>query len=220
MQTEDRMSEERGTGRLNRRDFMIAGGAVVVGAGGFLAGAEPALAGGQTAISNSAPPVLHSMQLQINGELHAIDIDLGDTLLDALRERVGLSGTKRGCDMGACGACTVLVDGRRVNACLMLAPMAEGSAITTIEGIAPNESLHPIQQAFVDHDGLQCGYCTPGQIISAIAYVSEGHADVSNPAVIREWMSGNLCRCGAYSNIVAAVAAVAAQLPRTPADAR
>jgi xanthine dehydrogenase YagT iron-sulfur-binding subunit len=160
------------------------------------------------------------MQLHINGELRAIDVDFGDTLLDVLRERVGLSGTKRGCDMGACGACTVLVDGRRVKACLMLAAMTEGSAITTIEGIAPHEPLHPIQQAFVDHDGLQCGYCTPGQIMSAIAYMSEGHADVSNPAVIREWMSGNLCRCGAYANIVAAVAAVAAQLPRTPADAR
>jgi xanthine dehydrogenase YagT iron-sulfur-binding subunit len=125
-------------------------------------------------------------------------------LLDALREHVGLTGTKKGCDHGQCGACTVLIDNRRVLSCLKFAMMAEGRDITTIEGLAkPDGTLHPMQQAFIDHDAFQCGYCTPGQILSAIACVHEGHAE--SDAKIREYMSGNLCRCGAYPNIVDAI---------------
>ena len=125
------------------------------------------------------------------------------TLLDALRERLGLTGTKKGCDQGQCGACTVLVDGRRVNACLTLAVMAEGAPITTIEGLAKGDALHPLQAAFIAHDGFQCGYCTSGQIMSAAGLLAEGHAHSDDE--VREQMSGNICRCGAYPNIVAAI---------------
>jgi len=125
------------------------------------------------------------------------------TLLDALRERLALTGTKKGCDHGQCGACTVLLDGRRINACLTLAVMCEGKSITTIEGLAKGEELHPVQAAFIARDAFQCGYCTPGQICSAVALLAEGHAGTDDE--IREWMSGNLCRCGAYPNIVDAI---------------
>jgi xanthine dehydrogenase YagT iron-sulfur-binding subunit len=142
--------------------------------------------------------------LQVNNHVHRLPLDPRATLLDTLRERLNLFGTKKGCDHGQCGACTVHVGGRRVLACLMLAKQAEGKAITTIEGIAGEDgSLHAVQQAFLDHDALQCGYCTPGQIMSAIACISEGHA--GSPEEIREYMSGNLCRCGAYAGIVAAI---------------
>ena len=142
--------------------------------------------------------------LQVNNHVHRLPLDPRATLLDTLRERLSLFGTKKGCDHGQCGACTVHVGGRRVLSCLMLAKQAEGKAITTIEGIAGEDgSLHAVQQAFLDHDGLQCGYCTPGQIMSAIACISEGHA--GSPEEIREYMSGNLCRCGAYAGIVAAI---------------
>ena len=142
--------------------------------------------------------------LQVNNHVHRLPLDPRATLLDTLRERLRLFGTKKGCDHGQCGACTVHVGGRRVLSCLMLAKQAEGKAITTIEGIAGEDgSLHAVQQAFLDHDGLQCGYCTPGQIMSAIACISEGHA--GSPEEIREYMSGNLCRCGAYAGIVAAI---------------
>ena len=142
--------------------------------------------------------------LQVNNHVHRLPLDPRATLLDTLRERLSLFGTKKGCDHGQCGACTVHVGGRRVLSCLMLAKQAEGKAITTIEGIAGEDgSLHAVQQAFLDHDALQCGYCTPGQIMSAIACISEGHA--GSPAEIREYMSGNLCRCGAYAGIVAAI---------------
>ena len=142
--------------------------------------------------------------LQVNNHVHRLPLDPRATLLDTLRERLSLFGTKKGCDHGQCGACTVHVGGRRVLSCLMLAKQAEGKAITTIEGIAGEDgSLHALQQAFLDHDALQCGYCTPGQIMSAIACISEGHAGSAEE--IREYMSGNLCRCGAYAGIVAAI---------------
>jgi xanthine dehydrogenase YagT iron-sulfur-binding subunit len=142
--------------------------------------------------------------LQVNGEAHNLLIDSRSTLLDTLREHLALFGTKKGCDHGQCGACTVHVDGRRVLSCLTLAKQAEGKEVTTIEGVASGDgTLHPVQQAFLDHDALQCGYCTPGQIMSAIACIREGHA--GSPGEIREYMSGNLCRCGAYAGIVGAI---------------
>jgi xanthine dehydrogenase YagT iron-sulfur-binding subunit len=145
-----------------------------------------------------------AMMLRINGRDHRLSLDARTTLLDALREHIGLAGSKKGCDHGQCGACTVLVDGRRVLSCLTLAAMADGHEVTTIEGLAAADgTLHPMQQAFVDNDAFQCGYCTPGQIVSAVACVHEGHAN--SDAEIREYMSGNLCRCAAYPNIVDAV---------------
>jgi xanthine dehydrogenase YagT iron-sulfur-binding subunit len=141
--------------------------------------------------------------LTVNGAEAELRIPPWTTLLDALRDRLDLTGTKKGCDHGQCGACTVLVDGRRVNACLTLAVMKDGASITTIEGLAGNGALHPMQQAFIDHDAFQCGYCTPGQICSAVGLVGEGKAHTADE--IRELMSGNLCRCGAYPNIVAAI---------------
>jgi xanthine dehydrogenase YagT iron-sulfur-binding subunit len=145
--------------------------------------------------------------LRVNGTDHQLAIEPRVTLLDALREYLGLFGTKKGCDRGECGACTVLVDGRRINACLTFAVMQEGREITTIEGLAQGDELHPVQAAFVERDAFQCGYCTPGQIISAVALLREGHT--GSAAEIREWMSGNICRCGAYPNIVAAIQQVA-----------
>jgi len=145
-----------------------------------------------------------NLALTVNGRKHQLALDARTTLLDALRERLGLTGAKKGCDHGQCGACTVLIDGRRVLSCLTLALVAEGRAVTTIEGLAkPDGTLHPMQQAFIDQDAFQCGYCTPGQILSAVSCVEEGHA--ANDAEIREYMSGNLCRCAAYPNIVAAI---------------
>jgi xanthine dehydrogenase YagT iron-sulfur-binding subunit len=142
--------------------------------------------------------------LRVNGRDHPLALDVRTTLLDALREHIGLTGSKKGCDQGQCGACTVMVDGRRVLSCLTLAASVEGRDVTTIEGLAnPDGTLHPMQQAFVDNDAFQCGYCTPGQIMSAVACVNEGHAETD--AAIREYMSGNLCRCAAYPNIVDAV---------------
>jgi xanthine dehydrogenase YagT iron-sulfur-binding subunit len=144
------------------------------------------------------------LTLDINGTPYALAVEPRVTLLDALREQLHLTGTKKGCDQGQCGACTVLVDGRRVLSCLTLAVQAEGCEITTIEGIAgENGELHPVQAAFLEHDAFQCGYCTPGQILSAVACIREGHA--GSDAEIREYMSGNLCRCGAYNTIVDAV---------------
>src|SRR5215470_7594781 len=143
------------------------------------------------------------LTLTINGTRHALKLDPRTTLLDLLREHLDLTGTKKGCDQGQCGACTVLLDGRRINSCLTLAVMKDGATITTIEGLAVNGVLHPLQQAFIDHDAFQCGYCTPGQICSAAGLLAEGKAKTADE--IRELMSGNICRCGAYPNIVAAI---------------
>ncbi|CAH1659669.1 (2Fe-2S)-binding protein [Chelatococcus asaccharovorans] len=151
-----------------------------------------------------------SVTLVVNGAIHDLFIDVRTSLLDALREHIGLTGAKKGCDHGQCGACTVHVDGRRVVSCLTLAAQAQGYDVGTIEGLqGVDGALHPMQQAFIDHDALQCGYCTPGQIMSAIACVQEGHAKSLDE--IREYMSGNLCRCGAYVGIVAAIEDVAAR---------
>jgi xanthine dehydrogenase YagT iron-sulfur-binding subunit len=158
------------------------------------------------AARSTAPDIRNPIpvKLRINGSEHRLGLDARTTLLDALREHVGLTGSKKGCDQGQCGACTVLIDGQRMLACLTLAAAAEGREITTIEGLAKADgTLHPMQQAFIDHDAFQCGYCTPGQIMSAIGCVNEGHA--GSDAQIREYMSGNICRCGAYPNIVDAV---------------
>ena len=162
-------------------------------------------------LPNEAPPALYEVTLRINGQAHALSLDPRTTLLDAIRDQVGLTGTKKGCGHGQCGACTVLLDGQRVLSCMAFAVMSEGREITTIEGLAPpGAELHPMQQAFIDHDAFQCGYCTPGQIMSAIACVAEGHTATADE--IREYMSGNLCRCAAYPNIVAAIEQAAREM--------
>ncbi|MCJ8208260.1 (2Fe-2S)-binding protein [Mucilaginibacter sp. RS28] len=143
------------------------------------------------------------VSIEINGKAHKLSVEPRTTLLDLLREQLDLTGTKKGCDYGQCGACTVHVNGKRVNSCLTLAVMTHGKKVTTIEGLANGDQLHPMQEAFIKHDGFQCGYCTPGQIMSAVACVREGHAN--SEAEIREYMSGNICRCGAYPNIVNAI---------------
>jgi xanthine dehydrogenase YagT iron-sulfur-binding subunit len=178
---------------------------------------QVALAAGP--VDADTPPALVTVELQVNGRAHVLSLDPRTTLLDALREHLALTGSKKGCDHGQCGACTVLLDGRRINACLTLAVMHDGQPITTIEGLADGETLHPLQAAFVAHDGFQCGYCTAGQICSAVgmlnesrlgmpSYVTENLAlaqpELTN-AEIRERMSGNICRCAAYPNIVAAI---------------
>jgi xanthine dehydrogenase YagT iron-sulfur-binding subunit len=198
---------------VSRRDFVKGAGALV--------GASALVPSSTQAADGQSPPVkLVSVTLHINGERQQMMIDPRTSLLDLLRENLKLTGTKKGCDHGQCGACTVLADGRRINSCLALAVAHDGAQITTIEGLAKGEVLDPVQQAFLDHDGYQCGYCTPGQIISAVALLNEasrgapsyvtvdvrktGPLDLS-PAEIRERMSGNICRCGAYPGIVAAV---------------
>ncbi|WP_242456184.1 (2Fe-2S)-binding protein [Mycolicibacterium sp. P1-18] len=186
---------------LNRRTFV--GASITIGGA---AAAASALSG----CGDDAPPAEQqttSVAMRINGKDESVDVDVRTSLLDMLRERVGLTGTKKGCDQGACGACTVLLDGKRVNSCLTLAVMHDGADVQTIEGVADNGRLHPLQQAFVDADAFQCGYCTSGQIMSGLGCIDEGHT--GSDAEIREWMSGNICRCGAYTNIVAAVATAA-----------
>ena len=162
-------------------------------------------------------PGVHRISLQINGVAHALEVEPWTTLLDLLRQRLQLTGTKKGCDHGQCGACTVLVDGKRINSCLSLAVMKDGCSVTTIEGLGSAEALHPLQQAFIDKDAFQCGYCTPGQICSAVGLMAEGQA--KTPADVRELMSGNLCRCGAYPNIVEAVVEVMRRPARAAAPA-
>jgi xanthine dehydrogenase YagT iron-sulfur-binding subunit len=161
-----------------------------------------------------AVPAELQVRLRVNGTLRELRLDPRVTLLDALRERLGLTGTKKGCDQGACGACTVLADGRRVLSCLTLAVACEGRDITTIEGLGEDGGLHPVQRAFIACDAFQCGFCTPGQIMSAVALLAEGRA--GSDEEIREFMSGNICRCGAYPNIVAAIREAAGGLGRAP----
>ncbi|MCJ8165046.1 (2Fe-2S)-binding protein [Pontibacter sp. E15-1] len=152
-------------------------------------------------IEKAAPwlPPKQSVRITINGTQHQLELEPWISVLDMLREHLQLTGTKKGCDHGQCGACTVLLDGKRINSCLTLAVMHDGSSVTTIEGVANGEELHPVQQAFIDHDAFQCGYCTSGQICSAIGLINEGKA--KTPDDIRDLMSGNICRCGAYTNI-------------------
>jgi xanthine dehydrogenase YagT iron-sulfur-binding subunit len=179
-----------------RRDVIVAGAVMP------LAMALPPGATAQPpAVAAASEPV--AVSLAINGAQQVLKIDARTTLLDLLREHLDLTGTKKGCDQGQCGACTVLLDGRRINSCLTFAVMLEGRQITTIEGLATDGTLHPLQQAFIDHDAFQCGYCTPGQLCSAAGLMAEGRA--KTPDEIRELMSGNICRCGAYPNIVAAI---------------
>lgn len=180
----------------SRRTFIATstavGGAVV--AGGLVAGPPPP---GAEAVPSSR------VSLAVNGVRHTVAIDNRTSLLDMLREHLGLTGSKKGCNAGACGACTVLVDGQRVNSCLTLAVRLEGAEVTTIEGLEKGDQLHPLQQAFIDQDAFQCGFCTSGQIVSGVGCIQEGHTGSAEE--IREWMSGNLCRCGCYVKIVRAV---------------
>jgi xanthine dehydrogenase YagT iron-sulfur-binding subunit len=161
--------------------------------------------GPRAAGMKSAPPApsKSSITLKVNGEEKRLEIAPWTTLLDALRERLNLTGTKKGCDHGQCGACTVLVDGKRINSCMTLAIMKDGAEVVTIEGLTRGDALHPLQQAFIEHDAFQCGYCTPGQICSAVGLMNEGRAKTADE--IRELMSGNICRCGAYPNILSAI---------------
>jgi xanthine dehydrogenase YagT iron-sulfur-binding subunit len=200
--------------RLSRRHFLETAGAVSLAMASRPASAE--------VLEALAPTHSENVLLTVNGQRHALDLDTRVTLLDALREYLGFTGTKKGCDQGQCGACTVIVNGQRINSCLTLAVMHAGDEITTIEGLEEDGDLHPMQAAFVRHDGLQCGYCTPGQICSAVAMLAEHRAgwpsyataDVASTPVltdaeIAERMSGNICRCSAYPNIISAIRDVA-----------
>lgn len=197
---------------LSRRDVLK------LGAGSATSMALPAVVAQAQGPADARPPVTTRVAFEVNGKARDLEVDTRVTLLDALREHLQLTGTKKGCDHGQCGACTVLVDGRRINSCLTLAVMHEGAKITTIEGLGSPDDLHPMQAAFVKHDGYQCGYCTPGQICSAVAVLQELRDDIPSHVTgdldrraalssdeIRERMSGNICRCGAYSNIVEAI---------------
>ena len=185
-----------------RETFALTGGALSLAVAGLPAGTLAT----ERSLEDATVPT-STVELTVNGRPERLDLDPRTSLLDALREHLQLSGTKKGCNQGACGACTVLVDGRRINACLTLAVMHDGAEVTTIEGLATDEALHPLQAAFIEHDALQCGYCTSGQIVSGVACIAEGHAGA--PDEIRAWMSGNICRCGAYPGIVAAIAETA-----------
>jgi xanthine dehydrogenase YagT iron-sulfur-binding subunit len=200
---------------ITRREFMLLGTSTVA--------ATAMASGAQSPVPlGAAPPPMSKVSLTVNGQAHELEIDNRTTLLDALREHLHLTGSKKGCDQGQCGACTVIAGGRRINSCLTLAVMHQGDSITTIEGLGTPEKLHPMQAAFVKCDGFQCGYCTPGQICSAVAMLQEIEAGIPShvtadltakpqltPDELRERMSGNICRCGAYSNIAEAIAEVA-----------
>jgi xanthine dehydrogenase YagT iron-sulfur-binding subunit len=207
--------ERRDDLEVTRRDFLI------VGAAGAAAAAAPPFAEGQPPEA-AAPVVTADVSFRVNGKAYDLKLDARTTLLDALRERLHLTGTKKGCDQGQCGACTVIVGGRRINSCLTLAVMHQGADVVTIEGLGTPDQPHAMQHAFVAHDGFQCGYCTPGQICSAVAMLGEIKAGIPSHATadlsarprltneeLRERMSGNICRCGAYSNIAEAIAEVA-----------
>ena len=190
--------------RLDRRRFLQMIGLSSAASGlGLPMFSQAASAGAAALGAMTGSESTITVNMRVNGEAHSLTVDPRTTLLDALRDHLHLTGTKKGCDHGQCGACTVHVNGRRVNACLSLAAMHEGDEVTTIEGVGQRDHLHPMQQAFLEHDGYQCGYCTSGQIMSGVACIAEGHA--GSPQEIREWMSGNLCRCGAYDHIVAAI---------------
>jgi xanthine dehydrogenase YagT iron-sulfur-binding subunit len=207
--------------RLTRREALEAGAATA--ALSYVGVSGAAVAAGTSEPDARSSPV--AVKLQVNGKSHQLSLDPRTTLLDALREHLALTGTKKGCDHGQCGACTVLLDGRRINACLTLAVMHDGQAIQTIEGLAVGEALHPVQAAFIEHDGFQCGYCTSGQICSAVGMLRESSMgmpsyateDLTRPqseltdVEIRERMSGNICRCAGYPNIVAAIRQAAGQ---------
>jgi len=210
------------TTRVSRRNVLIAG--TVSAAAGALP-AMATLAHEATSPAEARPVVKSKVTFEVNGSTRSLELDTRTTLLDALREHLRLTGTKKGCDHGQCGACTVIVDGRRINSCLTLAVMHEGARVTTIEGLGTPERLHPMQAAFVKHDGYQCGYCTPGQICSAVAMLDEVKAGIPSHVTgdltaratlsateVRERMSGNICRCGAYSNILDAIDEVAGGL--------
>lgn len=200
---------------ISRRLFLALGATAAAAAGWPAAGQTPPVPG-------TGPAVISKVSFAVNGKVHQLELDTRTTLLDALREHLQLTGTKKGCDHGQCGACTVIAGGRRINSCLSLALMHEGDQITTIEGLGTPAGLHPMQAAFVKHDGFQCGYCTPGQICSAVAMLGELEAGIPShasadllarprltPDELRERMSGNLCRCAAYSNIAEAITEVA-----------
>lgn len=201
---------------LSRRSFLIVGAVTASTV------ALPPFISAEASAANIARPVTNRVAFSVNGTSQALDLDTRTTLLDALREHLHLTGTKKGCDHGQCGACTVIADGRRINSCLTLAVMHQGASITTIEGLGTPANLHPMQKAFIKHDGYQCGYCTPGQICSAVAMLDEIRAGIpshASPSLterprliageIQERMSGNICRCGAYSNILEAIVEVA-----------
>lgn len=212
-ETSDVSSDGGGQMELDRRTVLV-GAASIAGASML----PPILAGSAVTAAAQAGPAAQEAsvvvtRIPVNGQVHTLDLDPRSSLLDVLREQLALTGSKKGCDHGQCGACTVHVDGRRVASCLTPAVQVDGRQVLTIEGLSgPDGALHPMQQAFIDHDALQCGYCTPGQIMAAVACVQEGHAN--SPDQIREYMSGNLCRCGAYVGIVAAIEDAAEKMRR------
>ena len=192
---------------LSRREFIQAGSVVVGALSATAEAAAPESASATTRIRAN---------IKVNGTVHAADLEARVTLLDYLHDRLGLTGTRKGCNEGACGTCTVLIDGKRMNACLTLAAQCNGREVTTVEGLAQGDKLHPVQQAFIDHDAFQCGYCTAGQIVSAVACIEEGHT--GSEAEVREWMSGNLCRCSCYPQITAAVLDAAQRVKQSSKD--